>query len=41
MLMPKRVRWRKQHKAPYDGRASRGNEVFTGSTGFRLWKEPG
>jgi len=36
MLMPKRVKWRKQHKAPYDdGQASRGNEVFYGEFGLQ------
>lgn len=35
MLMPKRVKWRKQHKAPYDGKASRGNEVFYGDYGLQ------
>jgi large subunit ribosomal protein L16 len=35
MLMPKRVRWRKQHKAPYDGKAKRGDDVFYGEYGLQ------
>jgi large subunit ribosomal protein L16 len=35
MLMPKRVRWRKQHKAPYDGKAKRGSEIFYGEYGLQ------
>jgi large subunit ribosomal protein L16 len=35
MLMPKRVRWRKQHKTPYEGKAQRGSEVFYGEYGLQ------
>ena len=35
MLMPKRVRWRKQHKATYEGKAARGAEVFYGEYGLQ------
>lgn len=35
MLMPKRVQWRKQHKGPYDGKATRGSEVFYGEYGLQ------
>lgn len=34
-MMPKRVRWRKQHKAPYDGKAKRGDDVFYGEYGLQ------
>lgn len=35
MLMPKRVQWRKQHKSSYEGKATRGSEVFYGEYGLQ------
>lgn len=35
MLMPKRVKWRKQHKTSYEGKAYRGAEVFYGEYGLQ------
>lgn len=34
MLMPKRVKWRKQHRPDPSGVASRGNEIFYGEYGL-------
>ncbi len=34
MLMPKRVKFRKQHRGRRTGKASRGNEVFYGEFGL-------
>lgn len=35
MLMPKRVKWRKQHRGTNTGKASRGTEVFYGEFGLQ------
>lgn len=35
MLMPKRVKWRKQQKGTMKGKATRGNEVFYGEFGLQ------
>ena len=40
MLMPKRVRWRKQHRGRIKGNASRGNSVAFGDFGLQAL-EPG
>jgi len=40
MLMPKRVKWRKQHRGRIRGIASRGNEVAFGEYGLQAL-EPG
>ena len=40
MLMPKRVRWRKQHRGRIKGTASRGNSVAFGDFGLQAL-EPG
>lgn len=40
MLMPKRVRWRKQHRGRIKGNASRGNSVAFGDFGLQSL-EPG
>ncbi|HHW26193.1 MAG TPA: 50S ribosomal protein L16 [Firmicutes bacterium] len=35
MLMPKRFKWRKQHRGKMHGEAKRGNEVFYGEYGLQ------
>jgi hypothetical protein len=41
MLMPKRVKYRKQHRGRRTGMASRGNEVNFGEFGLQALGRPG
>ena len=41
MLMPKKVKYRKQHRGRMKGVASQGNKVDLEISVFRLWSQPG
>ena len=41
MLMPKRVKWRKQMRGRMTGKALRGAEVSFGEYGLRRWNQAG
>ncbi|MGI6551684.1 MAG: 50S ribosomal protein L16 [Clostridia bacterium] len=39
MLMPKRVKWRRQHRSKPTGKASRGNEIVYGDYGLQALEQ--